>query len=99
MQGVYEKKRWTLDAITWTPITAPYDCNTVTLRNLDSVNNIKLRTQSGDANTEDILTPDLQEHLGGPSQPGGSFRFSKAQTVVFAQTVAGTGPLLATYLV
>lgn len=97
---VFTRTTVTADNVSWTAITAPFPCNCVTLLNLHSAN-MKLRTDSADADTEITLPPNAQEEAGttisGPHVR--TFRFQTGSTVVYAQTASGTGDIKATWII
>lgn len=88
-------KRWNLDAISFTAITVPIDCDYVVLLNEDDVDNITMRTTEGDAATEKTLAPGIQEYFQGA---GRLYRFSQGAVVVWAKAATGTAVLHASYM-
>jgi hypothetical protein len=97
---VYDKKRFSITDAAWTPINVPITCSTFVLRNLSGVA-VKIRTQVGDASTEDVLPPGSQEIVtGAPRGLSTSIipRFSVGKTVLFAQATSGAADLIGTFL-
>lgn len=95
MGNTLKYKGFTLDTVTWTPITAPIACSFVVLHN-EGAANIYLRSDDGDATTQKTLNPGVQEILssGGDNR----YRFNANDVVLYAQTVSGTGPLRVSFL-
>jgi hypothetical protein len=97
---LYDKKRFSADSATWTPINVPITCSTFVLRNLSAVD-VKIRTRVADPNTEDVLPPGSQEIVtGAPRGLGVSInpRFPVGSTVLFAQSASGVANLIGTFL-
>lgn len=100
----YAKKKYSLDAVAWTPITAPFDCNSITLRNQSATIDVKLRTDQSDSDTEDTLPPGNQEVIQadlGPRylQHGGfQARYATGAVICYAQAASSTADLLATFI-
>jgi len=89
-------KTFTLDTVTWTPITAPIDCNQVTLLNMSAVD-IILRSSDVDATTEKTLPAYNQEIIIGreKQQP---FRWNHDAIILYAKASSGIGPLHGSFL-
>lgn len=75
-------RQWSIDAVSWTAITVPHECNNVFFKATDAW---KWRTRSTDATTED---QGLQFEISSPATIG--HRFKSGQTVLYAQSVSGT---------
>lgn len=88
--------RVTLDTVSWTPITAAFDCTQVSVENGDGTNNIAIRSSSGDSTTERTLTPRATQIISAAT---GSFAtaFKAGEVVCYAQAAAGTGPAIVDY--
>lgn len=86
-------QRVTLDTVTWTPITAPFNCTQCSIENGDPTNNIKIRTSSGDSATERVLTPSAQQVISAAT---GSFAtpWTVNDVICYVQAAAGTGPAI-----
>ena len=57
---LYEKRRIAIDDTHWTPISSPITAQKLAVRNAGNVTVIT-RTRVDDANTEDIISPGVQE--------------------------------------
>jgi hypothetical protein len=68
---------------TWTPVITPINCTTWALRP-DA--DVRIRTDSADANTEDIIKAGVQELL----LAGTGHRYPAGQTFAFLQAVTGS---------
>lgn len=44
--------QYTLDSVLWTDVSAPFDCDNITIRNLDATATILFRTDKVDPTTE-----------------------------------------------
>lgn len=100
MAAPLEIKGFTIGPAVWTAIVAPIDCNNVTLQQSDAVNAAKVRTNSGDANTEKALGAGDEAVIAPPDSkglPGPRYRWLAGATVCSVQSVAGTGPIVAEF--
>lgn len=96
--SVVRIKRFTVDAVTWTPIIAPIDCNACSVMNADAAGGaavvMKLRTDDADANTEFSINPGQQYPFSGPFTPSlntnNRFRFMTNDTAVFIKLASGS---------
>lgn len=99
----YVKKRIAIDPVSWTPIVAPIDCMGVGIKNTAPAD-MKVRTDSGDANTEDLIPAGNQDGVmvsrygDTPADARSGPRFFAGETVAFLQAVSGTGPALVTFV-
>ena len=84
---------FTLDAVSWTPITAPVSCAVAVLRNKSTSIAVKLRTDDGDAGTEETVYPGAEYVVNGPALPG-QFQFHAGDTVIYAQAASGAPVVL-----
>lgn len=89
--------RVTLDTLSWTPITVPFNCTQCSIENGDPTNNIKIRTSSGDSTTERTLTPRALQIISAAT---GSLHtaFTVGDVICYAQAVAGTGPAIVDFV-
>jgi len=87
---IFTIRRLTIDAVTWTPVVTPFPCRRIAIEQGDGVNDLKIRSDAADANTEKTiaagtLQPLTSEFLGDTvGGPG--------ETVCYLQAAAGTGP-------
>lgn len=95
----------TIDTVSWTAISPPFACNTIVVKNGDPANEMKIRTDSASATTEDTIPVGSQEiiavlprpqHLGAPGFDGVSW-FIPGTNYAYVQASAGTGPAIVTY--
>jgi hypothetical protein len=99
----YVKKQIALDTVSWTPVVAPVDCMAVSLKNSAAVD-MFIRTDSGDATTQDTISAGSIETVAAPRhsgsmQDGGSgTRFYAGDTIAYLQVASGTGPALLTFV-
>jgi hypothetical protein len=87
MSAIIHKQTLTLDASTWTSVTPPYDFNGCEIRNIDEVINVKLRTESGDSSTEEIIGPLEKQTLIVVTK--GDYRFKSGANIVYLQAASG----------
>lgn len=78
-------RHFTIDSVSWTPITVPHECGNVTVRS-DVV--WKWRTRSADPNTED---QGLEFVVDGPAR---GWRLPAGSTVVYGQATSGTATII-----
>jgi hypothetical protein len=99
----YVKKQIALDTVSWTAIVAPVDCMGVSIKNSVFVD-LRIRTDSGDAATQDTISAGSIETVAAPRhsagvQDGGSgSRFYAGDTIAYLQVASGTGPALLTFV-
>ena len=99
----YVKKQLTVDTVSWTAIVAPVDCMGVSIKNSALVN-LLVRTDSGDATTQDTISAGSVEiistsrHAAGVQDSGSGTRFYAGDTIAFLQAASGTGPALLTFV-
>jgi hypothetical protein len=90
---IVRQTQFTIDAISWTPIYVPFDCNHISITTGDTSNALKLRTAAGDPTSEVTIGSTQQWTIG--TQPAYRFpRFLTTEPVLYAQAAAGTGPLV-----
>lgn len=82
-------KQFSLDNVTWTPITATVDCNYWSLK---AVASVFVRSDSGDASTQDTLSANSSEIVGetAPLSSAHATRYRAGDTLLFAQAGSGT---------
>ena len=99
----YVKKQLALDTVSWTAVIAPVDCMAVSIKNSVFVD-LRVRTDSGDAATQDTIsagsieTVSAPRHAGGVQDAGSSTRFYAGDTIAYLQAASGTGPALLTFV-
>ena len=99
----YVKMQLTVDTVSWTAIVAPIDCMGVAIKNSALVN-LLIRTDSGDATTQDTIAAGSVEtiaaprHSGGVQDGGSGTRFHAGDTIGFLQAASGTGPAQLTFV-
>jgi hypothetical protein len=99
----YVKKQIAVDTVSWTAIVAPFDCMAVSIKNSALVD-LRIRTDSGDASTQDTISAGSIETVAAPRhafgvQDGGSgTRFYAGDTIAYLQAASGTGPALVTFV-
>ncbi|MBZ5662596.1 MAG: hypothetical protein LAO08_19505 [Acidobacteriia bacterium] len=99
----YVKKQLTVDTVSWTAIVAPIDCMGVAIKNSAPVN-LLIRTDSGDATTQDTIpagsieTISVPRHSAGVQDAGSGTRFFAGDTIAYLQAASGTGPAQLTFV-
>jgi hypothetical protein len=99
----YVKKQLTVDTVSWTAIVAPIDCMGVGIKN-SAVVDLRIRTDSGDATTQDTIpagsveTISAPRHGGGLQDGGSGTRFYAGDTIAYLQAASGTGPAQLTFV-
>jgi len=74
------------DSTSWSPITCPIYCNTFSIRPEVAV---KIRTDQGDASTEDVIADGVQISFQVPHAYPGN-RFGPGQTIAYVQSVGSS---------
>jgi hypothetical protein len=99
----FVKKQIAVDTVSWTAVIAPVDCMGVSIKNSVLVD-LYIRTDSGDATTQDTISAGSNEAISAPRhasgvQDGGSgSRFFAGETIAYLQAASGTGPALVTFV-
>ena len=99
----YVKKQIAVDTVSWTAVVAPVDCMGVSIKNSVFVD-LQIRTDSGDATTQDTIsagsieTISAPRHSGGVQDGGFGTRFYAGDTIAYLQAASGTGPALLTFV-
>ena len=95
MSTPFEIRLLSIDPVSWTPLTVPFDCTSLTLKNADLANAVRLRSNAGDPATQDTLGPGMEQSLAIPFY---RYRFPAGSQPVWLQATAGTGPIVAKFL-
>jgi hypothetical protein len=95
MPAPLEIRVLSIDPVSWTPVTVSFDCTGLALKNRDQANAIRLRTNPGDAATEDTLGPGMEQSL---AMPFPRYRFPAGSQPLWVQATAGTGPVVVKFL-
>jgi hypothetical protein len=95
MPAPLEIRVLTIDPVSWTPVTVPFDCTNIALKNGDAANALRLRTNASDAATQDVLAPSAEQALAVPFH---RYRFPAGSQPLWLQAVAGTGPVILKFL-
>jgi hypothetical protein len=96
MPAPFEIRVLTINTTTWTPVTVPFDCTSLAVKNRDASNAVRMRTNSGDANTEDLIGPGVEQSLALPFH---RYRFKSGTQPLWLLATSGTGPVVAKFLV
>ena len=103
MIDVFQKKRLSLNANSWTSVVAPFDCDYFSVRNLTS-GDIWLRTEENDSNSEDIIAPGMQDGVFAAAR-GSNIRtqkklarFLKNDVICYLRLPSGTGEVITTFV-
>jgi hypothetical protein len=95
MPAPLEIKVISINSADWTPIVVPFDCSSMAVKNADESNAVRMRTNSGDASTQDMLSGGREQAFAVPFH---RYRFLAGSQPVFLQAVAGTGPVVVKFL-
>lgn len=99
----FVKKQIAVDTVSWTAVVAPVDCMGVSIKN-SALIDLKIRTDSGDAATQDTISAGSVEtifsarHSGGVQDGGSGSRFLAGDSVAYLQAASGTGPAVVTFV-
>lgn len=96
---IIQTKTINIDSVSWTPISAPMDCNELYIL-IGGAASVKIRTDSADPNTEKTVSAGAEYDPidGGWVSSGFKPRFPSGVTCLYAQATSGTGPLVVTGL-
>ena len=95
MPAPFEIKVLTIDPVSWTPVSVPFDCSGLSVKNTDTANAVRLRTNAASALTEDMLGPGSEQSLAIPFH---RYRFPAGSQPLCVQATAGTGPVVVKFL-
>jgi hypothetical protein len=85
-----------INTSTWTPVTIPFDCTSLALKNRDQSNAVLMRTNAADSGTQDTLAPGAEQSLAVPFH---RYRFPSGSQPIWLMATAGTGPVVLKFLV
>jgi hypothetical protein len=94
-------QRVTVDAVTWTAISAPFSCNGLTIQDAAGTTAIKVRTNSSDSTTELTIPAGIQANIEVDPITIGikpSANFIKSGTAFYLQSGTGTITVVVTYI-
>lgn len=92
MNRVYNKSTVLPDSTKWWPLSSPIAASSVVVKNAGAVD-VLIRTDPTEADSQDILTPGLQECLVSDAI-GTGYRFLPGVPFLFARTSNGSGKLI-----
>ena len=95
MPAPFEIQVLTIDPVSWTPVTVSFDCNSLSVKNADSSNPVRLRTAVASASSEDTLAPGTEQSLAIPFH---RYRFAAGSQPLWLRATAGTGPVIVKFL-
>jgi hypothetical protein len=96
MPAPFEIRVLNIDPVSWTPVTIPFDCSNLSVKNRDLTNAVRLRTNPSDPSTEDLLAPGAEQSLSNPFH---RHRYAAGSQPLFVQATAGTGPVVTKFLI
>lgn len=95
MPSLIPYSKYTLDNVTWTPISASYYCDDCEILNLHATISVKVRLDSTDADSERTLFPG--SILRFQARTRRLDRFEPGKVIAYAQSVSGAPALLVTF--
>jgi hypothetical protein len=95
MPAPLEIKVININSVEWTPLTVPFDCSSIAVKNADGTNAIWMRTISNDASTEDTLSPGGEQAFAVPFH---RYRFLVGAQPLWLKAQVGTGPVVVKFL-
>ena len=95
MPAPFEIRVISIDPVSWTPVTAAFDCTSFVVKNGDSANPIRLRTNPDDAASQDLLGPGAEQSI---AMAFPRYRFPAGSQPLWLQAIAGTGPAVVKFL-
>lgn len=87
--------RVTLDPVTWTAITVPFDCNIVSAENSVTTVAMTMRTDQADATTERPIPAATAHRIGAA---GHGYRFQAGTVLYYLKVASGTGPAIVEFM-
>ena len=96
MAAPFEILVLSINTTTWTPVTVPFDCTSLAVKNRDQTNVVRMRTNATDASTEDLIGPGVEQSLAVPFH---RYRFKSGSQPVWLLATSGTGPVVLKFLV
>ncbi len=94
MPAPLEFKSLSINATGWTPVTAPFDCSSIAIKNT-CVNAVRMRTDANDVSTQDLLVAGGEQMFAVPFH---RYRFLAGSQPVWLQATAGSGPVIVKFL-
>jgi|MudIll2142460700_1097286.scaffolds.fasta_scaffold1072588_1 hypothetical protein len=95
MPGPFEIRRFTLDPVTWTAVSAPFDCSNISIQNKDGSATVLMRTGRDDPDSEGTIGPLMQQSIAVPFH---RYRFQAGTTAFYLRTAAGVGSVSVMFL-
>jgi len=95
MPAPLEIKVISINSADWTPVVVPFDCSSISIKNADGSNAIRMRTSSVDVSTEDLLSAGGEQAFAVPFH---RYRFLAGSQPLWLQAVAGNGPVVVKFL-
>ena len=95
MPAPFEIQVISIDPVSWTPVTVPFDCVSLAIKNGDGVNTVCMRTNPGNAATEDTVGAGAEQSLAIPFH---RYRFPAGSQPLWLRATAGTGPVVIKFL-
>ena len=95
MPAPLEIKVININSATWTPVVVPFDCSSIAVKNPTEATAVRMRTNSKDAATEDLLNPGREQAFAVPFH---RYRFLAASQPLWLQTADGTAAVVVKFL-
>lgn len=84
-----------VNATGWTPIVVPFDCSSMAIKNGSPSVSVRMRTNSQNPSTEDILSPGSEQTFAVPFY---RYRFVNDSQPVWLQAASGAAPVILKFL-
>lgn len=94
MPAPLEFKTISINADGWTPITVPFDCSSIAIKNTGA-SAVRMRTDASDVLTQDSLAAGCEQMFAVPFH---RYRFLAGAQPVWLQAAAGTGSMVVKFL-
>ncbi len=95
MPAPLEIKVISITSAEWTPVVVPFDCSSIAVKNTHLSNAIRMRTDSGDASTQDLLGSGGEQAFAVPFH---RYRFVAGSQPVWLQFETGSGSVVVKFL-
>jgi len=95
MPAPLEIKVISVNSEEWTPVTVPFDCSSIAVKNTHPSNPVRMRTDSGNAASEDLLSVGGEQSFAVPFH---RYRFLTGAQPLWLQYTAGTGSVVVKFL-
>ena len=95
MPAPLEIKVISIHSTDWTPVTVPFDCSSIAVKNTHPTNGVRMRTNSNDPATQDVLGAGGEQAFAVPFH---RYRFLAGSQPVWLQCEADSSAVVVKFL-